>query len=163
MLSSLGTRRARLLAAALVVATLTAGCFADANSARETADPAPGVGRAVYELVNADRAANGLPALAWSPQLGALAQGWSEHMASTGSFEHSDINATIRSPEFNAFTRLGENILVGPCKMNAAEMEQAWMNSPSHRANILGSYNLIGVGAVCSGDRLWATQSFGTA
>lgn len=163
MLSSLGTRRARLLASALVVATLTAGCYADGNSARESAVPASGVGREVYELVNADRAANGLPALTWNSQLGALAQGWSEHMAATGNFAHSDINSTIRSPAFNAFTSLGENILVGPCKMNASEMEQAWMNSPSHRANILGRYNLIGIGMVCSGGRLWATQSFGTA
>jgi uncharacterized protein YkwD len=41
-------------------------------------------------------------------------------------------------------------------------MEQAWMNSPGHRANILGSFNVIGVGVVCSGGRVWATQSFGT-
>jgi uncharacterized protein YkwD len=161
MLSSLGTRRARLLASALVVATLTAGCVTAQSGARQV--PASGLAGEVYGLVNADRAANGLPALTWNAQLGALAQGWSEHMASTGKFEHSDINSTIHSPAFNAFTRLGENILVGRCNMSAAEMERAWMNSPSHRANILGSYNLIGVAVVCSGDRLWATQSFGTA
>jgi uncharacterized protein YkwD len=163
MLSPVGTRRARLLASMLVVAAFTAGCFAGENRAHETALPTSGLGREVYQLVNADRAANGLPALTWNAQLGALAQGWSEHMASTGKFEHSDINSTIHSPAFNAFTRLGENILVGRCNMSAAEMERAWMNSPSHRANILGSYNLIGVAVVCSGDRLWATQSFGTA
>jgi uncharacterized protein YkwD len=161
MLSSLGTRRARLLASALVVATLTAGCFVGGHSAREIPLPASGLSREVYNLVNADRAANGLPALSWNAELGGLAQGWSEHMAATGKLEHSDLNATLASPEFDGFRRLGENILVGSCSMTAAEMEQAWMNSPSHRANILGDYNVIGVGAVCSGGRLWATQNFG--
>lgn len=162
MLSSLGTRRARLLASALVVATLTAGCFSGANDAPGVPLPASGLSREVYDLVNVDRAANGLPALSWNDQLGGLAQSWSEHMGSTGTFEHSDLNATIRSPEFDGFRRLGENILVGSCAMTAAEVEQAWMNSPGHRANILGDFNTIGVGFVCAGGRLWGTQSFGT-
>ncbi|HUF85498.1 MAG TPA: CAP domain-containing protein [Acidimicrobiia bacterium] len=163
MLSSLGTRRARLLASALVVATLTAGCFSgQSHSSRQVPLPASGLTREVYDLVNADRAANGLPALTWNAQLGGLAQSWSETMASTGRFEHSDLDATLASPEFDGFRRLGENILVGSCNMTAAEMEQAWMNSPGHRANILGSFNVIGVGVVCSGGRVWATQSFGT-
>lgn len=164
MLSSLGTRRARLLASALVVAALTAGCFGGGttkNSAREVPLPASGLTREVYDLVNADRAANGLPALGWNDQLGGLAQGWSENMASTGSFSHSDLNAALRSSEFDGFRRLGENILVGGCNMTAAQVEQAWMNSPGHRANILGDYNVVGVGFVCAGDRLWGTQSFG--
>ncbi|MGQ0804351.1 MAG: CAP domain-containing protein [Actinomycetota bacterium] len=164
MLKSLGTRRARLLAAALVVATLTAGCFGGGratSSAREVPLPPSGLSREIYDLVNADRGTQGLPALTWHPKLGGLAQGWSEHMASTGRLEHSDINATLGSPEFSEFHRLGENILEGSCSMTAAQMEQAWMNSPGHRANILGSYNVIAVGVVCAGGRLWATQSFG--
>ena len=160
MLNALRTRRARFLAAALVVATLTAGCYSGTNN-RDAA--ATGLNREIYDLVNADRAAHGLGPLAWSDQLAGLAQGWSEHMAATGSFQHSDINATIRSPEFRGFTRLGENIIVGSCDMSAGELEQAWMNSPSHRANILGGYNLVGIGSVCAGGRLWATQSFGMA
>jgi uncharacterized protein YkwD len=163
MVTALRTPRAKLLAAALVVATLTAGCYSGTSNRREAAVPEPGLSREIFELVNADRAANGLGPLAWDDRLAGVAQGWSDQMAASGSFRHSDINATIRRPEFNGFTRMGENILVGSCGMSAGEMEQAWMNSPSHRANILGPYNLIGIGAVCSGGRLWATQSFGTA
>ncbi len=159
MLRALRTRRAGLAAVALVVATLTAGCFSGQDSARGVSPS--GVSREIFELVNADRAANGLPALAWNDKLGGLAQGWSEHMASTGTFAHSDLNATIRSPEFSEFRRLGENILEGGCNMTAAEMEQAWMNSPGHRANILGDFNVIGVGVVCANGRIWATQNFG--
>jgi uncharacterized protein YkwD len=158
MLSSLGTRRARLLASALVVATLTAGCVTGQQGARQV--PASGLAGEVYGLVNADRAANGLPALTWNAQLASHAQAWSEHMASTGTLAHSDLNGLILSL-FNGFRRLGENVLVGSCNLSAAEMEQAWMNSPSHRANILGDFNVIGIGVVCSGGRLWATKSFG--
>jgi uncharacterized protein YkwD len=162
MLTALRTRRAKLLAAALVVATLTAGCFSSAGSSRTVSLPSSGTVRELYDLANADRAANGLPPLAWNDKLGGLAQGWSEQMAASGQFRHSDLNATIRSPEFREFSRLGENILVGGCGMTAAQMEQAWMNSPGHRANILGAFNSIGIGLVCSGGRMWATQSFGT-
>lgn len=163
MLKSLGTHRARLLAAAFVVATLTAGCFGagGTSSAREVPLPPSGLSREIYDLVNADRGTHGLPVLTWHPKLGGLAQGWSEHMASTGRLEHSDLNTTLRSPGFSEFHRLGENILAGNCSMTAAEMERAWMNSPGHRDNIFGSYNVIGIGVVCAGGRLWATQSFG--
>ena len=47
--------------------------------------------------------------------------------------------------------------------MSAAEVEQAWMNSAGHRANILnGGYNVAGVGVACNGfGQLYATQNFG--
>jgi uncharacterized protein YkwD len=34
------------------------------------------------------------------------------------------------------------------------------MSSPSHRANILGNYNAIGIGVSCNGGDLYATEDF---
>jgi uncharacterized protein YkwD len=155
MLTALGTRRARLLAAVLVVAALSTGCFAGQGA------PSGGLNRELFDLVNADRAAHGLPALQWDAQLGGLAQEWSQDMASTGAFRHRDLNEVINRQSYAPYRRLGENILVGGCGMSAGEIERAWMNSPGHRANIVGDFNTIGIGTVCRDGRLWATQNFG--
>lgn len=160
MLTALGTRRARLLASAVVIATLTTGCFVGASSP-SAGPPAGGITRQLFDLTNADRAGQGLPALQWDSQLGGLAQGWSEHMGSTGNFAHRNLNEVLSRPDYSRFQRLGENILVGTCSTSAGEIQRTWMNSPAHRANILGSYTMIGIGAVCTNGRLWVTQNFG--
>ena len=165
MLTALGTRRARLLAATVVIATLTTGCFAAASTSvgRQVGLPASGATRQLYDLVNQSRAQHGLPRLAWNNQLGGLAADWSDHMAATGRFAHRDLRATMATAEYSSFSRLGENILVGSCGTRAQDMQNAFMNSPSHRANILSSgFNVVGIGVTCSGDgRVWVTQNFG--
>jgi uncharacterized protein YkwD len=174
MLSTLGLRRAKLIAATVVVAALTAGCFGGfggggGGGVRHYGFPS-GDGwdqvkeRELIWFLNADRNAQGLPGLWWNDKLGGLAASHSEWMAMTGSFQHRDLYATINDPNYGEFWGLGENILVGSCGISAAQMHQAWMNSPGHRANILSpSYNVVGIHVVCGGDgRLWATQNFGT-
>ncbi|HZP29419.1 MAG TPA: CAP domain-containing protein [Acidimicrobiia bacterium] len=148
---------ALLLAACRPQATLThaqAGC--------PGSPPDPTIQR-LYDRVNSDRAANGLGPLAWNPQLACLAQDHSNYMASTGDFSHRDLSATINQPDYSGYASLGENILVGPSSMSADAMEDAWMNSPGHRANILStSFDSIGIATATSADgRIWATQNFG--
>lgn len=159
MLTPHRTRRARLLAATALVAALTAGCFGPAPAGNP---PSGGPVRELYDMVNFTRVGNGLAPLAWDNQLASLAQDLSTWNSMTGRLEHRDLGAVIRSPEFSRFQSLGENILVGSCGLSAGQMHQAWMNSAGHRANILSpSYNVIGIGIVCSGGRVWATQNFG--
>jgi uncharacterized protein YkwD len=114
----------------------------------------------LYFLVNNERAAHGLGGVGWNEQLGALAQGWSDHMAATGSFSHQNLNAILQDPAYAGFSALGENIISGSCGMSAAQMHQTWMNSASHRAHILGSYSAIGIGIACNGGTLYA-EDFG--
>jgi uncharacterized protein YkwD len=45
--------------------------------------------------------------------------------------------------------------------MSAGQMHQAWMNSPQHRASILGGFHAIGIGIACDGGTLYATEDFG--
>ena len=56
---------------------------------------------------------------------------------------------------------MGENILHGGCGISAGQMDQAWMNSPDHRANILGNFSAVGIGVACNGGDLYATEEFG--
>ena len=91
-------------------------------------------GGGVVGAHNRDRAAAGLAGLCENGQLAGFAEGWAEHMAATGELVHQDIGSTINGTSF--FT-MGENILVGPAGYSPDQMETAWMNSPTHRANIL--------------------------
>ena len=58
----------------------------------------------ILALHNAQRAEVRLPPLAWDDALAAGAQGWAEHMAATGRFDHSDRHAR---------RGIGENIWMG--------------------------------------------------
>jgi uncharacterized protein YkwD len=143
-----------LLAACAPVKSAPGGSSASFGSAHPQAQE-------LYYLVNNERAAHGLGPLNWNDQLGGLAQGWSQHMAATGSVAHQNLQALLDSGAVAGFSTLGENVLAGSCGMSAGQMHQAWMNSPLHRANILGSFSAIGIGIACNGGTLYATEDFG--
>ena len=109
----------------------------------------------VVNLVNSERAAQGLTALQKDSRLAALAQQKAEDMAKNQYFSHT-------SPTYgSAFDMLkaagysyktaGENIAMG--QKSAASVMDGWMHSSGHRANILyTSYEKIGVGYAVSAD-----------
>jgi uncharacterized protein YkwD len=168
-----GAKRKRRIGLAVVMAgvvMLLAACQPRAATvqAASTCGPAApdnSITQAVFDRVNSDRAANGLGPLSWNAQLACLAQDHSNWMATTGSFTHRDLSVTIRQPAYSGYASLGENILVGPNSMTGGQMEDAWMNSPGHRANILSpNFDSIGIAVGWSSDgRIWATQNFGRA
>jgi uncharacterized protein YkwD len=118
--------------------------------------------------LNQQRAANGLGALALSPTLTASAEWKSLHMARYDYFDHNDpappkartagqrmVDCGYTSPYS------GENIAAG--FNTASSVMDAWMNSPGHRANILGTgFTVMGIGAGidASGIYYW-TVDFG--
>ena len=125
--------------------------------------PAPacdGSGSAVIDAMNGDRAANGLGALCGNGQLAGFAQSWANWMAQNQTLTHQDLGGILAGTAFNS---VAENILDGPGGMSAGQMESAWMQSPSHRENILnGGYRAAGVGIAYSSDgRIWVVVDFG--
>ncbi len=107
------------------------------------------VEREVIKLVNAERTKRGLAPLTENWELSRVARYKSRDMATRGYFSHT--SPTYGSPfkmmeDFGIrFTSAGENIAYG--QRTAAEVMNAWMNSPGHRSNILSpSYSQIGVG-----------------
>ena len=128
-------------------------------------DPAPqplgcSGGGGVIGAHNGDRAAVGVGGLCENGQLAGFAQRWAEQMAAMGSLVHQDIGSVIGG---TSFSTMGENILVGPAGYSPDQMETAWMNSPSHRANIVsGAFTQAGVGTAYSADgRMWVCVDFG--
>lgn len=114
------------------------------------ADPSPLVSE-ILTLVNAERAKASLPPLVADASLNKFADDWSRTMAHGKGLEHSNLGFA-GSPR-------GENIAVG--QSTAAAVMADWMNSPGHKANILGSgYTKLGVGVHDEGGKLWWTQVF---
>ncbi|MBV8161214.1 MAG: CAP domain-containing protein [Acidimicrobiia bacterium] len=111
----------------------------------------------LFNLINQDRAQAGLGPLQMSSQLNAEAQSWTNHMISTGDFQDDPGFASCFS--LPGCVAAGSNVAEGFSTVQA--MNAALMASPPHRANILGDYNLVGVGvAAASNGALWCTEDF---
>jgi len=147
----------RLLKAAAVllllaaVATMPAAGAADGASHMQalTADEEQAVA-----LLNADRSAHGLPPLRVNLTLAALAREYAQDMIDRGYFSH----VSPEGEEFSdrlarygvAFRSAGENLGMHG---SVAAAERMLMNSPSHRANILGrDFDELGIGVRSAAD-----------
>jgi uncharacterized protein YkwD len=124
---------------------------ANATAAAAQASP-QSVSDAVRCLVNAERAAKGLPALRDAPALRRAATRHARDMVIRGFFEHvSPGGATVSDRAHRAGysgLTLGEDIGWGTGELaTPAAIVDAWMHSPPHRAIILHRrFREIGVG-----------------
>jgi hypothetical protein len=112
--------------------------------------------------VNNARAGVGEGGVIRSGCLTDAAREWSQQMAASGSLSHaSDWVQRIERHCGGAYTRLGENVGVGP---DEPTVFNAFMGSPEHQANILyGDQQFIGVGDFVDGNGTrWVTQEFAT-
>ena len=108
----------------------------------------------VVRLVNAERAAYGLPALSIRADLCQYARVKSQDMHDSGYFSHTSPNYGSPFDMMQSFgitySHAGENIAMGYSTPEV--VVSAWMNSEGHRANILSaSYTELGVGYVADG------------
>jgi len=115
----------------------------------------------VVDLTNQERAKAGLKALQIDTKLTQSAEAKSQDMKNKNYFSHT--SPTYGSP-FDQMESLGityksaaENIAMG--QRSAAEVVDAWMKSPGHKANMMNpSFTHIGVGLSDSG--FYWTQQF---
>jgi uncharacterized protein YkwD len=140
-----------------------------ANSAIETQ---------IIQLVNAYRMSNGLASLAVNGQLNVAAELHSADMAAIGSVYgptvgmqhelfgtlHPEVTDRLDAAGYDTWTTSfawGENIAYG--YSTAADVVNAWINSPEHRANILdGTFTETGVSVQAAANgTLFFTQDFG--
>jgi hypothetical protein len=140
----------RRLALALATLFLAASAVVGVSTPA-TATPAD----SLYSLVNQERAANGLPALVRNASIEAVAVNWANQMAASGTMQH---NPNYSSQIPGGWTAAGENVAQG--QPTAAQMNSDWMNSPGHRANILGDFTSIGIAFVTGNGTTWGVQNF---
>jgi len=124
----------------------------------------------IIDATNAERIKAGLPPLKTSVKLEQSAKIKTEDMITNQYFEHTSPTGKTVADLGNEvgydYVVMGENLALGDFT-SAADLLQAWMNSPGHRANILNtSYQDIGVYATqgtYQGRTVWfAVQHFGT-
>jgi uncharacterized protein YkwD len=149
-------RPVRLLPLALCVVVLLAlAATASADSAA-TARRATPLEAALIREVNAARSARGLPTLVRSAGLSRAADVHTTAMFDVGRFDHQIPGFPTLAQRLRRFYVGGaqvwggaENLaLYGPMAPKAREIVQLWLDSPSHRDNLLDrSWRELGVSA----------------
>ncbi|KAL4099852.1 hypothetical protein PRIC1_007651 [Phytophthora ramorum] len=122
----------------------------------------------MLELVNEQRAANGLTSLCLNSKLLSSALRHSQDMATNDFMAHNGSDGSTMEERITEagfiWTTVGENVAAG--QETVSDVMTAWMNSPEHKANILGSdYKFFGTAYSYNADteyqHFW-TQDFGT-
>jgi uncharacterized protein YkwD len=103
---------------------------------------------AVHKQVNEYRQAHNLPPLVVDPAISAIAQAHSEQMAKEGGITHDGFNQRVDSISKtivyrNAAENVGYNM--GYAKPDAIVI-QDWIDSPGHKRNMVGNFDLTGIG-----------------
>jgi uncharacterized protein YkwD len=125
--------------------------------------PRPDLEAEMLELVNRERAANGLEPLEADPEMTEVARRHSADMFTRGYFSHNTPENKTPFDRMRAldvrFRTAGENLALAPTLPIA---HTGLMNSPGHRANILEPrYGRLGIGVLDGGRRgLMITQNF---
>lgn len=117
----------------------------------------------IFDDVNAERVARGLPAYRWDANLSLSASQWNQTMSSTGTFAHSNLQLLFNSAPYNQYGGLGENIYKAQSVLVTSGMiHVAWMRSNGHRKNVLSpAFDSLGVAVLCVNGITFATEHFG--
>lgn len=123
----------------------------------------PELAAQMLDLVNAERAQQGLKPLQADPEMARVAQAHGRDMFARAYFSHytpegKDLGDRIRQQKLGYFTA-GENLALAPTLRSA---HQGLMRSPGHRANILRpQYGRLGISVLDGGlQGLLVTQNF---
>ena len=120
----------------------------------------------LLDLANQDRAQAGAPRLTLDAALSKAARAHAEKMFAARQLSHQfegepSLPQRLAVVAHTPLDQEGENVALD---FDPAQAEQHLMLSPPHRANLLNpAYNVVGLGVVRSGDRLYIVQDFGHA
>jgi len=150
-------KRIRSAMAALTALALLCGAFTLPAAAADTSAFAA----EVLRLVNEERGKAGLGGLSGGPaSLDAAANVRAQEISLSFSHTRPDGRScfTALAEQGVAYAACAENIASG--QSTPAQVMAGWMNSPGHRANILGNYNRLSVGVCEKNGRLHWAQMF---
>jgi hypothetical protein len=118
--------------------------------------------KAIFTATNAARAEHGLTQLTWDDTLAAAARAHAELMAKQPQLSHQypgEAPVDARAAQAGAhFQTIAENIALGP---SVDILQNEWMHSTPHRANILDpTFTAAGVAVVRNHGELYAVVDF---
>src|SRR5580692_1385962 len=126
----------------------------------------PGAEQQLLDLANQARAQAGVPRLTLDAGLCRAARAHAEAMFAARQLSHQfdgepSLPQRLATATAAQLDQEGENVALD---FDAADGHKHLMLSPPHRANLLNpAYNVIGLGVVRNGDRLYIVQDFGHA
>jgi hypothetical protein len=142
------TARTTILMVATVVLATLMPVAASASVDPVTAE------KQFVDLINQDRTSRGLTPLASHADLVAGARKQAAAIRDAGRLFHNPNLASVTT----GWTKLGENVGYGG---TVSGLHAAFMNSPSHRANVLDPlYTHVGLGVVVQGSTIWVAEVF---
>jgi uncharacterized protein YkwD len=103
--------------------------------------PAIVIGSTQQALINSDRASAGLGSLTWNSCLYNVAVSNANRMAAQGYISHT--NGPNVDLACGLGHQAGENVGWWSGGVNDAQLNTMFMNSPDHRANIMGPYHYV--------------------
>jgi uncharacterized protein YkwD len=116
----------------------------------------------ILELVNRHRGENQLQPLEMNEKISKAAQKHSKNMAAGKiPLGHSGFDKRMDdvADDLNSAKAFAENVAYG--KTTAVGFVEMWLESPGHKKNIEGNYNLTGIGiAKAKNGKLYVTQIF---
>lgn len=116
----------------------------------------------LFDQVNRDRSAAGLPVLTWSAELADVAARHAEDMYGTGVLSHESpgtgsLSDRVNSADISASV-VGENFALAA---DPSDVQRGLMASPAHRENLLfHGFDAIGIGAIEGPYGLMVVQVF---
>ncbi|MBD2092162.1 CAP domain-containing protein [Microcoleus sp. FACHB-1515] len=120
--------------------------------------------QAVHDQVNEYRAEQGLPPLTLDPRISEIARQHSADMAAGRvEFGHAGFESRVRSiARAVPYRSAAENVAYNQGYSTPVEQAvQGWIESPGHRVNMEGQFNLTGIGVTRTADgKYYFTQIF---
>lgn len=116
----------------------------------------------LFAAANQDRTANQLPPLALSGRLALAARAHAFEMVKHGTISHQfhgEADLATRTGEAGArFSLITENVAEAP---DASKIEDLWMASPGHRANLLDAkVDSVGIAVILDRGEYYAVEDF---
>ena len=113
------------------------------------------IGSYQQALINRDRAAAGLPPLTWNSCLASIAAANAVRLSRQGWVQPYHTNGANLDLGCHLGNHAGENVGYWSGGINDGQMNSMFMNSPEHRANIMGPYHYVAT--------VWAVAANGYA
>lgn len=154
----IGRGRWRQPVALVLVLAMCAVVLSAGPAEAATRPPDPRVQeREFFDALNAERGRAGKAPLVWDERLAADAREWSAVMAPTNSIFHTSRLGADTAEALASWQRAGENVGMG---WSTGTLHDAFVASSGHYANIVGDYNLLGIGVVHTSQRTFVTFRF---
>ena len=115
---------------------------------RATSMSMAAIERSVFQKINQYRQQKGLSSLSLNTTIAQQARQHSQSMANSRDLSHNGFNSRVQTISKSISPRAAaENVAFNKGFSNpVAQAVNGWLNSPGHLQNIMGNYNLTGIG-----------------